>query len=269
MDSETAIATLLMVIIAIGYATLPYAPTTKWKRGRGNAKLSILVIVTVALAIAGLYLASKPLEQPPGDAPPTTVSKSGQGNTGSVSSLVGGLEERLAREPDDGKGWLLLAKSYDHLGRSKDALRAYGKAAQLGVTDPEFEASPANDSAPHDDTQDIAVKGRVALSEGARDMVDPSDVVFVIARSADGSPMPLAVLRRSADDLPFEFTLDDSTSMVRGRGISNAERIIVSAKISKSGDALSTEASLVASSDAFSPGDKKFVALEISRTATD
>ncbi len=53
----------------------------------------------------------------------------------SVSSLIGGLEQRLAENPYDGRGWLLLAKSYEHLARYDDARTAFARAAALGVTD--------------------------------------------------------------------------------------------------------------------------------------
>jgi cytochrome c-type biogenesis protein CcmH/NrfG len=53
----------------------------------------------------------------------------------SVASLVSGLEERLQKEPDDGKGWLLLAKTYRHLGRMDEAREAYRKADALGNSD--------------------------------------------------------------------------------------------------------------------------------------
>ncbi len=53
----------------------------------------------------------------------------------SVSSLIGGLEARLEENPNDGRGWLLLAKSYEHLGRYDDAREAFAHAAALGATD--------------------------------------------------------------------------------------------------------------------------------------
>jgi len=53
----------------------------------------------------------------------------------SVASLVGGLEDRLHRSPDDGKGWLLLAKSYRYVDRLDDARDAYKKAEALGQGD--------------------------------------------------------------------------------------------------------------------------------------
>lgn len=53
----------------------------------------------------------------------------------SVESMVVGLEARLQDQPDDGKGWLLLAKSYRHMGRMDDAREAYKKAEALDSGD--------------------------------------------------------------------------------------------------------------------------------------
>ena len=61
-----------------------------------------------------------------------------QGNgkpVASVASMVDELAARLQEEPGDAKGWLLLAKSYKHLGRIEEAQRAYKQAAMLGEYD--------------------------------------------------------------------------------------------------------------------------------------
>lgn len=68
--------------------------------------------------------------------PATTPTSGSSDGVASVASLVGGLEARLREQPDDGKGWLLLAKSYQHLGRLDDAREAYRKADALGQGDP-------------------------------------------------------------------------------------------------------------------------------------
>lgn len=65
----------------------------------------------------------------------STAPAGGNGNIGTVASLVTGLEDRLQEQPDDGKGWLLLAKSYRHLGRLDEAREAYRKADVLGQGD--------------------------------------------------------------------------------------------------------------------------------------
>ena len=57
----------------------------------------------------------------------------------SVTSLIGGLEAKLAENPEDAKGWLLLAKSHDHLGDPRAAWAAYTRAKELGMSDDTFE----------------------------------------------------------------------------------------------------------------------------------
>ncbi len=50
-----------------------------------------------------------------------------------VSSLVGGLEQRLAAQPNDPDGWALLAQSYAFMGDAAAADAAIKKAAALGM----------------------------------------------------------------------------------------------------------------------------------------
>jgi len=50
-----------------------------------------------------------------------------------VSSLVGGLEQRLAAQPDDVNGWALLAQSYAFMGDAAAADGAIKKAVALGM----------------------------------------------------------------------------------------------------------------------------------------
>jgi hypothetical protein len=73
--------------------------------------------------------------------------------------------------------------------------------------------------------------------------------VFIFAKELNGPPMPLAVIRRPVADLPFEFVLSDAQSMVDGSGISTAETVVVTAKISAPGDALGTNPVLEVKSD--------------------
>jgi len=49
--------------------------------------------------------------------------------------------------------------------------------------------------------------------------------------------MPLAVLRRRAADLPLSFSLDDSMAMSPAMKLSAFPRVVVGARISKSGGA--------------------------------
>jgi len=81
------------------------------------------------------------------------------------------------------------------------------------------------------------VRGTVALSEELKKQAKPDDQVFVFARAAEGPPMPLAVMRAKVGDLPLTFALNDSMAMAQGLNVSAFPRIVVTARVSKSGSA--------------------------------
>lgn len=78
------------------------------------------------------------------------------------------------------------------------------------------------------------VSGTVSLEPGLAARAAPEDTVFLIARLPDGPPMPLAVQRLQVRDLPYSFRLDDSHAMT-DRRISQAEQVVIVARVSKSG----------------------------------
>jgi cytochrome c-type biogenesis protein CcmH len=82
------------------------------------------------------------------------------------------------------------------------------------------------------------VAGTITLAPDLKTRVSPDDTLFVFARAVDGPRMPLAILRKRARDLPLRFTLDDSLAMSPTATLSSVPRVIVGARISKSGNAM-------------------------------
>ena len=144
----------------------------------------------------------------------------------SVEAMLVRLEERLEQEPGDAKGWELLGRSYNHLGRSIAAEKAYARARELGH---ERRSRPANNTG--------VVQGTVSLDPSLIHGVSATDTVFILARAVSGSRIPLAVLRKPAAELPISYRLDDSMAMSAGPMLSDYRDVIVSARISASGDA--------------------------------
>ncbi len=85
---------------------------------------------------------------------------------------------------------------------------------------------------------DAFVSGRVSLASQLAGRVSPNDTVFIFARAESGPPMPLAILRRQVRDLPLDFRLDDSMAMSPQMRLSRYPRVVVSARVSKSGGAM-------------------------------
>ena len=81
------------------------------------------------------------------------------------------------------------------------------------------------------------LRGVVRLAPGLKAQVKADDTLFVFARAAEGPPMPLAVVRGKATDLPLHFNLDDSMAMAQGLKISAFPKVVVTARISKGGAA--------------------------------
>lgn len=78
----------------------------------------------------------------------------------------------------------------------------------------------------------------VALDPKLKAKLDPDATLFVFARAAKGPPMPLAIQRLKASQLPLTLTLDDSMGMLPTMKLSMFPQIVVGARVSKSGNAM-------------------------------
>ena len=262
-----------------------------------------------------------------------------------VAAMVDQLAERLKAQPDDGEGWLMLARSQVALGQHAKAVASFREAARLRPDDAnlfadyadaqamadgrrlEGEASklvdralkvdpnnpkalalagtaafdrrdyagavrywerlvrlepddagyaqqvrggiaearqlagmpptapPTTDSAPA--LLAASVSGTVELAPALKARANPDDTVFVFARAVEGSRMPLAILRKQVRDLPLRFTLDDEMAMSPDARLSGASRVVVGARVSKSGDAMPRPGDLQGQLDAVAVGARE------------
>jgi cytochrome c-type biogenesis protein CcmH len=99
-----------------------------------------------------------------------------------------------------------------------------------------------------------SLSGSVSVAPQVAALVSNAATLFIFARAEGGSRMPLAVLRRSASELPMSFALDDSMAMTPATKISGAAAVRVEARISPSGNALPQPGDLVGTSGLVKPG---------------
>lgn len=292
--------------------------------------LIIVAVVTVPALTISLYLL---LGKPEGLKSNLQTAENNQSQAATqaqVEAMVKGLEQKLKTQPNDIKGWAMLANSYGVLGRFQDSAAAYARAVALAPDNAQLLADyadvlamsrgknfqgepeaiiqralkvdpghikalalagsaafqrkdypiaidywqrlvkllPANSdfmrsvSGSIIQAQKLAgqtpvgalaatsqiqnqptagnatVSGSVNLDPALKARVADADTVFVFARNADvlHGP-PLAILRKTVKDLPLTFTLDDSMAIMPNMKLSSASRIVVGARISKTGNA--------------------------------
>ncbi len=314
--------------------TLDYVGETAEAVVPGGRKITLAVVLAIGFpaVVGGLYwtlgvpdsvVPSKSAGGPKKDGEHALTQQQ-------ITAMVERLALRLQEDPNDGAGWLMLARSYAVLGRYPESSAAFSRA--LGLLPPDaqhyadyadivamaqgkrligepeklvrraLEIDPKNIKAlalagtiafdrqeyaqairewqkvvalvPEDsavaagiagsirdaenrlaisskqvnevrpvsgkEPQAIvaSISGTVELDISMRAAMKPGDTLFVFARAADGPRMPVAMMRAKAGELPMNFTLDDSMAMSPQFKLSTVGRVVVGARISKSGDAL-------------------------------
>ena len=124
-------------------------------------------------------------------------------------------------------------------------------------------SSGGDQSAAPDNTQtamaaspgDAVITGQVSLAPDLKAKAKPGDVVYIFARAPPGGPpMPLAIIKTQVKDLPMQFTLDDSKSIMPSAKLSGFSHAVVAARVSMSGDASAHSGDLQGMSSVVSVG---------------
>jgi cytochrome c-type biogenesis protein CcmH len=156
-------------------------------------------------------------------------------------------EARTYLPPDD-------QESSDQLKASiAEAKRRLGGGPSMNmlVANPPMEqAQPAK---PAQSGQSRAITGKVVLGPNMAGKALP-DTLFVFAKDVAGPPMPVSIVRASKKDLPFTFRLDDSTSPMPSRKLSDIDTVVIVARLSKSGKAMAESGDLEGMSQPIKPG---------------
>lgn len=138
-----------------------------------------------------------------------------------------------------------IAEAKRHLGG--------GPSRNMLVANPPMEqAKPAKPAA--QSGQSRAITGKVVLGPNLASRASLPDTLFVFAKDVAGPPMPVSIVRASKKDLPFTFRLDDSTSPMPSRKLSDIETVVIVARLSKSGKAMPESGDLEGMSQPVKPG---------------
>ncbi|HOL37967.1 MAG TPA: c-type cytochrome biogenesis protein CcmI, partial [Rubrivivax sp.] len=182
------------------------------------------------------------------------------------------IERALALDPDNAKALALAGTAAFNRKDYKGAVRAWERLAAVAPADSPFQrqvhdsiaearelgglgpaVAPAGAAAPAPlaatatasaapggkavATGGALVTGTVRLAPALLAQTRPEDTVFVFARAAEGPRMPLAIVRKQVRDLPFAFTLSDEMAMAPQARLSLHPKVVIDARVSKSGQA--------------------------------
>lgn len=103
----------------------------------------------------------------------------------------------------------------------------------------------------------------VQLADSLKSRVDADDTVFIYARDATGSPMPLAITRSKVSELPKRVNLTEAMAMSPTKTLADATQVIVIARVSKSGQAMPQKGDLLGKSDVLAMDKTKNAAIKI------
>lgn len=77
----------------------------------------------------------------------------------------------------------------------------------------------------------------VSLSKDLMTQASPEDFVLIYAKASTGRPAPLSIIKTKVKNLPITVVLTDEQSMIPGMNLANASKIVVVARLSKTGKA--------------------------------
>lgn len=152
----------------------------------------------------------------------------------------------------------LLPPDYQDIQMIRDGLNQAREFLSQQKGGKEMLAKLPSDTAPAKPAANpaLAITGHVTLSADLLAKAAPTDFVFILARAAEGPKMPLAVIRKQVKDLPMEFTLDDSMAMTQQMKLSGFDKVVVLARVSKTGTPMAQPGDLEGSAGIVKPGRK-------------
>jgi cytochrome c-type biogenesis protein CcmH len=205
----------------------------------------------------------------------TVASVSGGALTGEAGQAI---DNALALDPSNAKALWLKASQAHEQRKYAEALVWWGKLRAVMAPDsPDVRiidgniaedkrlastAAPAPAGVPAGAAE---LSGTVTIDSSVAARVQPDATLFIYAKAADAPGPPLAVYRTNAATWPVSFKLDDSMAMMPSRRLSQFDRVIVEARISRTGNAAPSSGDLYATSAVLSPTAGKKVALVINR----
>ena len=183
-----------------------------------------------------------------------------QGSEANMTQAAGMLSKVLKAEPTnldaisllaliayERKDWLQSKTAFEVLLASMDKSDSRYNMIEQRIAEINTHIQTDNESLPAIVNNQIKVT--VNIAQELVDKQPKSGILFVFAKAATGSPMPLAAVKLSTYSFPVTVQLSDANAMVAGMNLSSAKNIIISARISVDDSVMPSSGELEGHSD--------------------
>jgi cytochrome c-type biogenesis protein CcmH len=202
--------------------------------GRRRAA-ALIALIVLPLCAAGLYLSLGSPELP---GQPLAARMQESRETQSIQSLVAQVEAHLDRNPQDGRGWEVLAPVYLKLGRFDDAVKARRNALAYRGETAERQSDLGEALAAANNGIVTAEAKRAFERAVALDATHPKARFFLgLAAEQDGqreqaAAIWRALLANAAADAPWVNFVRQALARVEGEGGPSAQDVAAAAQMS-------------------------------------
>jgi cytochrome c-type biogenesis protein CcmH len=228
-EAEAARVEVSRRLIAAADAEAALRPASSIPSATRRRAVAVAALVVLSVGCGGLYLT---FGSPSLPGQPIASRDAGQ----SIEALVGQVEDHLAKNPADGRGWDIIAPIYLRLGRFDDAVRARRNALvhaeetsdrQFGLGEALFAA--ANNFVTPEAKQ--AFERAVALDAGnirARYFIGIA--AEQAGKPAEAAAIWRAMLANAPPDAPWTAYIRDEIARVAGSG-PNEEQVAAASNL--------------------------------------
>ena len=182
------------------------------------------------------------------------------------------IQQGLASDPENPGGLWLAGLAAQQAGDNQGAIRHWERLL------PQLEpgSAPAErlqqqlrlargQAAAADVDDKVALRIQVSLLASLKQRARPDAALFIYATALTGPPMPIAIVRKKAGDLPVQVQLDDASAMLPGSTLSNHAEVQLIARVSNSGNARPQSGDLIGRVNAISTRHKGVIRLVIDK----
>ena len=161
------------------------------------------------------------------------------------------------------KDWLQAKAAFEVLLASMDESDTRYAMINQRISEIDLQIAQQNVATSGDQLAAQSIQVTVDIDRQLADKQPNNGILFVFAKAAKGSPMPLAVVKLTDYSFPITVELSDANAMMAGLNLSSASEIIISARISNDDSVMPSTGELEGHSQVLASKEVRQVQLNI------